>query len=138
MFIFFATNFFAHAVTVKQLPGEELTQCFFAVLAAVFYPYCGLPRGVQSIMRRAIFSRDSELQTAGRAGALCIVVRSRLWKPARGQLPISGVYLPPIEKESNDRESEIVLPIDLNGEELGVIATSRLAGASSFSVALLK
>jgi hypothetical protein len=61
LFVFFATNYFAHAVTVKQLPGEELGQYFLVVLAAVFYPYCGLPRGIESIIHRAIFFRNSEL-----------------------------------------------------------------------------
>jgi len=92
-FIFFFVNYFAHAFTVKQLPGEKITPYMFAILAASLYPYYGLPRGIESIIRRAIFFRSSELQTACRAGALCIVVRSKIWTPVEGQTPIQRVVL---------------------------------------------
>jgi hypothetical protein len=90
-FIFFAANYIAHAITVKQVPGEDLVQYSFAILAAVFYPYVGLGRGLESIFRRAIFYRSDAIKMATRAGALCIVVRSRSWKPDRRQKSLRGV-----------------------------------------------
>jgi hypothetical protein len=126
LFIFFATNYFAHAFTVKQLPGEELGQYIFAVLAAVFYPYCGLPRGIESIIRRAIFFRSSELQTACRAGALCLVVRSESWTPVQGQKPIQCVHVHPINKQKpgprDSKNDPLAQPDDV---ELGVAGNSR-------------
>jgi hypothetical protein len=126
LFIFFATNYLAHAVTVKQLPGEQTSQYIFVVLAAVFFPYCGLPRAIESITRRAIFFRGSELQTACRAGALCVVVRSHNWKPARGQRPMLGVHLPPIEKrKSSLRNSQIGVLTELDDLEQCEASNSR-------------
>jgi hypothetical protein len=126
LFIFFGTNYFAHAFTVKQLPGEELGQYIFAVLAAVFYPYCGLPRGIESFIRRAIFFRSSELQTACRAGALCLVVRSKSWTPVQGQKPIQGVHVHPIKKRKPGPRDSKSLPLAQPDDvELGVAGNSR-------------
>ena len=125
-FIFFFVNYFAHAFTVKQLPGEEIYPYSVAIIAALLYPYSGLPRGIESIIRRAIFYRSSELETACRAGALCIVVRSQDWTPAaEGQKSIKGVHLDNSSNRakplSGDSESvPLSQPHDL---ELGVIET---------------
>jgi hypothetical protein len=124
-FIFFAANYFAHAFTVKQLPGEELGQYTFVVLAAVLYPYCGLPRGIESIIRRAVFFRSSEMQTAARAGALCVVVRSHNWTPHPGQKPIQGAIMHANGRQKiNLRDSENVPLAQPDDVELGTVETS--------------
>lgn len=124
MFIFFATNYFAHAFTVKQLPGEEFMDYIWAVLSAVFYPYYGLPRGIESILRRPIFSSGNELQMACRAGALCVVVRSNAWTPSQGQSPVKGVYLHGNEKNKvNPPESGDISLAQPEDVELGMVGT---------------
>lgn len=88
----------------------------------MLYPYSGLPRGIESILRRAIFFRSSELETACRAGALCVVVRSRLWTPVEGQKTVRGVHLSTGNAPqlfSGDSESVSLSPSD--DVELGVV-----------------
>lgn len=87
--IFYAVNYFAHAVTVKSLPGEKLEETAYYIAMALIYPYSGLLRGIEAITRRAAWCRGNELQQAARAGALCVVVRDKTWKPLDGQI-VSG------------------------------------------------
>jgi hypothetical protein len=90
IFIFFATNYLAHAASVKCLPGEGIWEYTFIIITAIIYPYAGLKRGLESIFSRAIFA-SNPIAMATRASAFCIVVRSSSWKPATGQQSISGV-----------------------------------------------
>ena len=125
-FIFFFANYFAHAFTVKQLPGERLAAYVFTILIAMLYPYSGLPRGIESIIRRAIFFRSTELHTACRAGALCVVVRSAAWWPAEDQKPICNIgfteaRFPIAEASSGDLEHVPLSQAD--DVELGVVDT---------------
>jgi len=87
--LFYAVNYLAHAVTVKSLPGEKLEETAYYIAMALIYPYSGLLRGIEAIIRRAAWYRGNELQQAARAGALCVVVRDRTWKPLNGQI-VSG------------------------------------------------
>lgn len=84
--LFYAVNYLAHAVTVKSLPGEKLANTVFFIALALIYPYSGLLRGLEAIARRAAWFRGNELQRAARAGALCVVVRNKRWKPLDGQI----------------------------------------------------
>ncbi|PMD51483.1 uncharacterized protein K444DRAFT_620586 [Hyaloscypha bicolor E] len=84
IFTFYLANYFAHAATVKALPGESTTDLAFAVFLAIAFPFSGIARGLQAIARHASFSWGQksvcgDLQTAARAGALCIVVRNEYW-----------------------------------------------------------
>jgi hypothetical protein len=79
--LFYAVNYLAHAVTVKSLPGEKLIDAAHIIFSALIYPYSGVIRGIEVIIRRAAYHQGNELQRAARAGALCVVVRSELWTP---------------------------------------------------------
>lgn len=107
--VFFFANYLAHAATVKALPGESTIDLAFAVFLAIVFPFSGVARGLEAIVRHASFSWHNksffcdDLQTAARAGALCIVVRNEDWdglslnsstviKPARGDIPSAAIH----------------------------------------------
>jgi hypothetical protein len=71
--IFILGNYFAHAATIKNPPGLTTLPSIWNFILAISFPTYGLHRGIQAIMSRAIFA-DTELQTAARPGALCMVV----------------------------------------------------------------
>lgn len=81
---FLATNFIAHAATVKSTPGEGAVATALNTLLALCFPMFGLLRAINAIARKARFG-GSELKNACRAGALCMVVRSPEWRPEPGQ-----------------------------------------------------
>jgi len=72
---FYATNYLAHAATVKSSPGDTAKVTACNVILAVLYPMSGLMRALKAIFRLARFSK-SELDMACKAGALCMVVRA--------------------------------------------------------------
>ncbi|KAJ6578363.1 hypothetical protein B0H19DRAFT_578358 [Mycena capillaripes] len=82
--VFFAANYFAHAITVKGYPGESGTAKYLSYLAALFFPASGLVRGLTAIARRGRFVKGP-LERAVRSGALCMVVRNEQWEPDHGQ-----------------------------------------------------
>jgi hypothetical protein len=80
--IFFLANYTAHAATVKTLPGEKPVDIFFAIFLAITFPFSGVARGLEAIARRTLlYQHHSDLKTAVRAGALCIVIRDENWRP---------------------------------------------------------
>ncbi|KAJ7603976.1 hypothetical protein DFH06DRAFT_1255598 [Mycena polygramma] len=81
--IFFLTNYFAHAVTVKSFPGESGLAKYVSYAAALFFPSSGLVRGLNAWARCAIFTKGA-LERAARSGALCMVVRNERWQPDDG------------------------------------------------------
>ncbi|KAK5110772.1 hypothetical protein LTR85_000734 [Meristemomyces frigidus] len=81
--VFFATNYFAHAATVKSTPGDTTTITVRNIVLAVVFPMSGLMRALNAIARMARFGA-SEIENACRAGALCMVVRSSDWTPKEG------------------------------------------------------
>ena len=70
---FYLGNYIAHAATTKSLPGESTFERFCTIVATLLYPVSGAIRGASAIVSGAIFA-DTDLQTAARAGALCMVV----------------------------------------------------------------
>ena len=79
--VFFAANYLAHAATVKSSPGDGiLVQACNAFLALMF-PMSGLLRALNAISRYSK-SAQTELEKACNAGALCMVVRDRHWRPS--------------------------------------------------------
>jgi hypothetical protein len=92
VFLFFAVNYFSHAITVKSAPGEQTLDSFLDILSALFHPFSGVPRGIEAIFRRAAFFSSDDLQKAARAGALCIVVRDHVWRPRVGDV-LKGLEL---------------------------------------------
>ncbi|TGO43190.1 hypothetical protein BHYA_0003g01460 [Botrytis hyacinthi] len=97
--ISFATNYLAHAATVKSSPGDDSLLQGCNALLALFFPMSGLLRALNAIVRLPILARN-ELEKACRAGALCMVVRARHWRPKPGQKISVGVVL------EDDRDAE--------------------------------
>jgi len=73
LIIFYLGNYITHAGTAKGLPGQSPLGSAFIIVTALLFPMSGAIRGVRAIFTRAVFA-DTELQTAARAGALCMVV----------------------------------------------------------------
>jgi hypothetical protein len=99
--VFFLGNYISHALTIKAYPGEATTSVLIAAFGALLIPSTGLVRGVNAIARNAKFKRkrfwsalfqDPDYQTAAAAGALCMVVRKKSWKPCPGDR-LSNVVL---------------------------------------------
>ncbi|XTI95412.1 hypothetical protein V2W45_1446273, partial [Cenococcum geophilum] len=84
--IFYITNYFAHCATVKMMPGESAISSFVNAVMVFFFPTFGIMRAVSAIVRHARFTRKDEVWIATRAGALCMLVRSRHWKPQDGDV----------------------------------------------------
>ncbi|KAF4637681.1 hypothetical protein G7Y89_g408 [Cudoniella acicularis] len=102
--IFFATNYLAHAATVKSSPGDDsLVQACNAIMA-LFFPMSGLLRALNAIIRFPMSARN-EVDKACRAGALCMVVRAPHWRPKPGQEFDVGVV-----PENNDDKMKIEEP----------------------------
>ncbi|KAF4629698.1 hypothetical protein G7Y89_g8442 [Cudoniella acicularis] len=72
--VFYLGNYIAHAATTLSLPGQSPLAVVFSIAAALFFPVSGVFRGFRAIYTLAIFA-ETELQTAARAGALCMVVK---------------------------------------------------------------
>ena len=81
---FFFANYFAHAATVKSIPGESVLSTVVALLMALMFPASGVVRGLTAIHQRAIVSK-TPFEAASKAGALCMVVRSASWRPIPGE-----------------------------------------------------
>ena len=75
LIVFFLANYFAHATTMKALPRESTRDFIFTVLVAIMFPFSGVTRGIEAIVRHASLHRE-DLQRAVRAGALYIIVRN--------------------------------------------------------------
>jgi hypothetical protein len=82
--IFYLGNYLAHAATVITTPGESTFSVIATMISALFFPTSGVLRGASAIMTFAKFAKD-DLQTAARARALCMVVRTEAWRPQKGQ-----------------------------------------------------
>jgi hypothetical protein len=99
--MFLLGNYVSHALTIKAYPGEATTSVLIASVGALLIPTTGLIRGINAIARNAKFTRknfwhglfhDPDYQTAAAAGALCMVVRKKSWKPCPGD-KLSNVVL---------------------------------------------
>ena len=83
--VFFFANYVAHATTVKSLPGEPPLAAFIAHIVALMFPLAGVLRGVRAIRQCAILC-DTPLETAAKAEALCVVIRTPEWLPQGGDV----------------------------------------------------
>ncbi|KAJ7243626.1 hypothetical protein B0H12DRAFT_979379, partial [Mycena haematopus] len=80
---FFGANYVAHVATVRSYPGESQLEFTFGMVTALLLPMSGMVRGITVILRRGILG-GSDLETAARSGALCMLVRTKGWKPVPG------------------------------------------------------
>lgn len=83
--IFFLANYFAHAGTVKALPGQTAMTAFVSAFLALLLPTSGTITGIETMFQHAILS-SQPLERASRSGALCVVIRTPSWKPANGDV----------------------------------------------------
>ncbi|OIW33921.1 hypothetical protein CONLIGDRAFT_677656 [Coniochaeta ligniaria NRRL 30616] len=79
-FIFFATNYVAHAATLISRPGEGTVETLFDALNALFIPGSGALRAFRLLVLYIgrLFAgnwRVNSIEEAQRAGALCMVMR---------------------------------------------------------------
>ena len=92
--VFLLANYVAHAVTLKSLPGESNLSALRNVVCSLLFPISGVRRGVTVIYQRAILAK-TPLEAAAKVGALCMVTRTREWKPEHGDIVrISGIEEP--------------------------------------------
>ena len=73
---FFLANYVTHAATVLSFPGELFFDYMCAVFLALLFPTSGCFRGLNAIVRFANLAKD-DLTKAAKAGALCMIVRTR-------------------------------------------------------------
>ncbi|KAI9768637.1 MAG: hypothetical protein M1839_003997 [Geoglossum umbratile] len=107
--IFYLGNFLAHAATVRQYPGEQPYNIALGLMTALIFPSGGALRGLNAVLRSAAYkigprglpNQTEPLERAARAGALCMVVRSRFWKPEEGDTP-RDIILKKTQDKSND------------------------------------
>ncbi|KAE8446303.1 hypothetical protein EG329_012389 [Mollisiaceae sp. DMI_Dod_QoI] len=81
-FIFFATNYFAHAATLISQPGESLMETLISTANALFIPGSGALRAFRFLVLyiSPLISgprRADRLEQAARADALCMVVKEK-------------------------------------------------------------
>ncbi|KAI4180259.1 MAG: hypothetical protein L6R41_007346 [Letrouitia leprolyta] len=82
---FIFTNFILHALSVRSLPGERSFTSTVFKFCCFLVPYTGVRRGLCLILRASNFT-SNDLQSAARANALCMVIRSPEWRPKDGQI----------------------------------------------------
>lgn len=83
---FYLFNYIAHAATVIIRPGERSFDFAATVIGSLLFPGMGLYRGIEAILSGAILcGSNDDLRKASRSGALCMLVRSREWRPADNQ-----------------------------------------------------
>lgn len=80
---FFLVNYLAHAATLKPIPGQPIVPAFLDLILTLFFPGYGIIRGLNSICEN-VFRGKTALETALKAGALCEVVRTKHWRPRKG------------------------------------------------------
>ncbi|KAL1860751.1 hypothetical protein VTK73DRAFT_7184 [Phialemonium thermophilum] len=97
VFVFFLSNYIAHAATVRSSPGEHLVPSMLRILFALLFPVSGVMQGLRGIIQCGILGGDP-LVTALRAGAVCEVVRKRTWQPRAGD-SVRMRFLRPDEKD---------------------------------------
>ena len=81
---FLLFNYVAHGATVVSYPGEKGFNMLFHAVVAILCPTYGVIRAFNFIMRHPFLTANNDLEMAARSGALCMLVRSRKWKPQQG------------------------------------------------------
>ena len=81
---FIATNYIAHAFTIRLNPGFGIAYTLLFCVITLLFPYFGLLQAARSIEHLAVFA-ESSLEAAARSGALCTLARTAQWKPLPGE-----------------------------------------------------
>ena len=123
---FYFANYILHALSVRSLPGENLFTSIVFKFACLIVPYTGIRRGLCLISRAANLT-VSDLQSAARANALCMVVRTNEWRPMDGE-EIEGCSIERVENtEKNtlpDNSRQENADVKGNSEEIKQAPTS--------------
>ena len=92
---FIATNYLAHAFTVSTAPGYGGAYSLIFSLGSLAFPYNGLVTACRSLELMPALERDP-LQRAAKAGALCMVARTKYWKGPKdnGEAPNDSSQVP--------------------------------------------
>lgn len=80
---FFIVNYIGHAFTVKVPAGYNTVYALLFAVESLFLPYFGLLLACRTIQHFAVGEQDP-LKRAARGGALCVVARTKHWKPRAG------------------------------------------------------
>lgn len=122
--IFFAVNYASHAATIKSRPGQTYMHSARDAVLTLIYPYTGLARALESLARSSHSAND--LRKAARAGALCIIIRNKDWKPSwrtriLARMPKGELSETPcIHTPGDNLEPEIGVTEGEFGKEIGV------------------
>jgi hypothetical protein len=81
---YIATNYIAHAFTIRFNPGYGPVYTIFLSVAALVFPYFGFMAACRNLECLSLFSEDP-LDRALKAGALCTVARTQNWIPEEGE-----------------------------------------------------
>ena len=87
--IFLLANYVAHVLAIVSRPGEHSRHLLYRNIIAFLFPFSGMIYSLETISRHALLVKEP-LQRAGRARALCVVIRDTSWKPYVGDT-IRGV-----------------------------------------------
>ena len=82
---FVFSNYVLHALSVRSLPGENNYSTTAFKLCCLLIPYTGLRRGL-CLISRASNLAGNDLQSAARANALCMIIRTPEWRPRNGDI----------------------------------------------------
>ncbi|KAF8541790.1 hypothetical protein BDD12DRAFT_878000 [Trichophaea hybrida] len=80
---YIATNYIAHAFTIRFSPGYGPVYTIFLSVAALIFPYFGFMAACRNLECLSLFAKDP-LDRALKAGALCTVARTQNWMPEEG------------------------------------------------------
>jgi hypothetical protein len=123
---FYLANYVAHTLTTRSLPGERPSSFAMAVMVALFFPAAGAFRGILGIWSLAIF-RNSDLEKAARAGALCMLIRTSKWKAQNhNKLYNTILRLPSPDsssKKHNTSENRLASQVAASSQEENDIGT---------------
>jgi hypothetical protein len=81
--IFYLGNYVAHVATVRTPFPPNRGRDIITYFLVLFSPAWALEQSARMFMTMAVFAK-THLQSAARADALCMVVRSSRWRPACG------------------------------------------------------
>jgi len=81
---YIATNYIAHAFTIRFNPGYGPVYTIFLSVASLVFPYLEFIAACRNLEYLSLFSKDP-LDRALKAGALCMVARTQNWTPEEGE-----------------------------------------------------
>ncbi len=103
--LFYFTNYIIHALSVRSLPGENIFSSTSFRFICLLIPFTGVRRGLSLVLRASNLA-PNDLQAAARARALCMIVRSKDWRPQSGDV-IDGCSVEPGETDvAGERDAE--------------------------------